>query len=280
MTNPMLHRTSAVLAALLSTACPSDEPGEATGDGSMTTDEPTTTDPTTVGDPAGSSGDDATGNASDATGAPSDGCDEQMILDLGLVGGTVSEGSVASTMDGAGWVSTVDATAGGIMNAPTNPWIYLRFGPEGLEQVDVDDLQALESTEWHIAAKRFGIRLNGGVSGPASVSAAALEGMAYDDVGELPAGVELIEESFYTDDCALIDDGTGQGAPSYVLTPWWAYTGCVATSGVPFVIQLDDGSLLKLVVDAYYESGQEGCNAGGMMGMGSAHYTWRWAFLE
>ena len=53
--------------------------------------------------------------------------------------------------------SMVDATAGGIMDAPTNPWIYLRFTPEGLRKVEVDDLQALESTDWDIAAKRFGL---------------------------------------------------------------------------------------------------------------------------
>lgn len=103
-------------------------------------------------------------------------CTDQMILDLGLVDGTISAGGVTNAADGAGWASTVDATAGGITEASNNPWIYLRFTSEGLEKIEVDDLQALESIDWDIAAKRIGIRLNSGVSGASTVAAAASRG--------------------------------------------------------------------------------------------------------
>ncbi|MEX1362969.1 MAG: HmuY family protein [Nannocystaceae bacterium] len=251
----------------------------ASDDGATTsaeTSEPTG-DATGDDDPPNPGTDDG---STDDTGSPAEGCEDQLVLDLGLVGGTISEGATGNTRAGAGWVSTVDASAGGVANAPTNPWIYLRFTPGGLEKVEVDDLQALESTEWDIAAKRFGIRLNSGDSGPSEIRAAALPSMAYEDVSELPAGTELTQESFYTADCVLIDDDSGQGAPDYLMTPWWSYPGCVATTGTPFVIELADGSLLKLVVDAYYESGQDACNTGGMMGTGSANFSWRWAYLE
>ena len=206
-------------------------------------------------------------------------CTDQMILDLGLVDGAVSEGAVTNEADGDGWACVVDATAGGIANAATNPWIYLAFTENGLEKVDVDDLQALESTDWDVAAKRFGIRLNGGVSGPSTVSAAAIGGQAYEDLDEVPGDAMFVTETFYDGDCTLIDDGSGQGAPDYRMTPWWEYPGCVATTGTPFVIELADGSYVKFVVDAYYESGQDTCNESGAMGSASAMFSWRWAYL-
>jgi hypothetical protein len=207
-------------------------------------------------------------------------CEDALVLDLGFVEGVVSEGAVESTPDGEGFVSQVDASAGGLQSAPMNPWVYLRFGDDGLERVGIDDFESLESYDWHIAAKRFGIRLNSGTGGPSCVHGAALDGMAYEDVTELPAGTELAPEAFFDEECTLVDDGTGQGSPGYLLTPWWSYSGCVATTGVPFVLELHDGRTLKLVIDAYYGEGQAGCNESGAMGQDSAHFTWRWSFLE
>ncbi|MEM9456734.1 MAG: HmuY family protein [Myxococcota bacterium] len=240
--------------------------------GQSTGDETPTPDPDTT---AGNNSDD-----NPTTGTPADNCNDQMILDLGLVDGTISSGDATNAADGDDWVSTVDATAGGIVEAPNNPWIYLRFTAEGLEKVDIDDIQALDSTDWDIAAKRFGIRLNGGVGGPSTVSAAILDGSTYEEITALPDDAMMASDEFYDADCNLIDDGTGQGAPNYRLTPWWTYPGCVATTFVPFVLELADGSHVKLVIEAYYQAGQDGCNDNGMMGMGSANFSWRWAFLE
>ena len=57
------------------------------------------------------------------------------------------------------------------------------------------------------------------------------------------------------------------------------FVGCVATTGVPYLLQLDDGRIMKLKVEAYYTSGQDSCNAHGSMGSGSGNFTWRWRFL-
>lgn len=207
-------------------------------------------------------------------------CEDAIVLDLGFVEGVVSEGAVESTADGDGFVSSIDASAGGLPNAAMNPWVYLRFTDAGLERVAIDDLQSLQSHDWHIAAKRFGIRLNSGTGGPSCVHGAALDGMGYEDVTAVPDGTELAAEAFVDDACTLVDDGSDQGSPAYLLTPWWTYSGCVATTGVPFVLELSDGRTLKLMVDAYYAEGQAECNDSGAMGQQSAHFTWRWSFLE
>lgn len=64
------------------------------------------------------------------------------------------------------------------------------------------------------------------------------------------------------------------------MGPWWEYPGCVATTGYPFIIQLANSRLVKLVVESYYEEGQENCNNTGAMGSGSANFTIRWIFLQ
>ena len=235
---------------------------------STSTSEQTSTTSTTIPDPTDPTGDTETPD-----------CTDQLILDLQLVQGTVSTGEVGNTADGNGWVSTVDATAGGLPNAPMNPWVYLQFTETGLQRVEIDDLQALESTDWDIAAKRFGVRLNSGTSGPGGVRAAAVFDGDYDQIDELPPNLLLLEDVFYSSACQLLDDGSGLGAPGYVMTPWWEYPGCVATTDIPFVIELEDGTQYKFVVDAYYGSGQDDCNSTGAMGSGSANFTWRWSAL-
>ena len=249
--------------------------GETTDDVSGDTTDDTTDDPSDTDDDTSGTG---TAGVCGPEGVP---CEDTMILDLGLVGGVVSEGAVRSTAEGSGWISTVDATAGGIVDAPSNPWVYLRFTDDGLEKVDLDDFEALESQDWHIAAKRFGIRLNSGVSGPGCVTAATAPDDDYDTLDALPEDATLRSESFYDDSCGFIDDGWGAGGANFALTPWWFYPGCVGVSYVPFVIELgEDGRRLKFMVESYYESGQAECNESGVMGTGSANFTWRWAFID
>lgn len=262
------------------------EPGE-TDPGDSTSTDPGTSGPTSEGEDE-ESGDPTTGpeDTDDETtgeggcrdtGVP---CEDEMILDLGLVGGSVSDGAISNTADGNGWTTAVDATAGGIVDAPSNPWVYLRFTDDGLEKLDIDDLQALGSDEWDIAAKRFGIRLNSGSSGPGCVGVATLVDDEFDAIDSVPDDATFQTEAFYDDACGLIDDGSGVGAANYALTPWWFYPGCVGVTYVPFVIETVDGRHVKFMVEAYYESGQAECNDSGAMGSGSANFTWRWAYLD
>jgi len=208
-------------------------------------------------------------------------CVDDIILDLSLHDDKVSEGDVQNSQEGDDWISIVDATAGGFSSATENPFIYLRFDPTGLVKLDIDDETALESMDWHIAARRYIVRLNGGTSGPSCVGAAAIHGTAYEDVTVLPAGSTVAEDRSYDDDCEMIDDGSGlEGSPSVALTPWWSYGNCLETTMVPFVIQLPDESLVKFMVEAYYGSGQDDCNDNGTPGGNSAMFTWRWAYLD
>lgn len=254
------------------------EPGTSADVGSSA--DPTDADPTstTDADPT------ATTEPGDPTGADACPlvevpCIDAAIQDLSLQDDKVSDGEVENDKDGADWVSLVDADAGTTMTAAMNPWIYLRFTDAGLARVDLDDVSALDSGAWDIAAKRYGIRVNSGSSGPSCVTVAAPAG-DYAGLDAAPPDDQFAAEDYYDDACVLREDGSGlPGSPAYRMAGWWGYTGCVTTTGFPYVLRLADGRAVKLVVEAYYAEGQDACNSSGAMGTGAANMTWRWSFL-
>src|SRR5690606_40640759 len=68
--------------------------------------------------------------------------------------GSVSSGEVATEVESAAqqiFVTTVDASAGGAEGQAQQPYVYLRFTcDDGPVKVEIDDLAALESTEWDL----------------------------------------------------------------------------------------------------------------------------------
>ncbi|MBN1335632.1 MAG: HmuY family protein [Deltaproteobacteria bacterium] len=206
-------------------------------------------------------------------------CTDAMVLDLSLHDDAVSDGAVNTTSEGDDRLTVVDATAGGFGQDHEHPWVYIRFDTDGAHRVDIDDEAALESLEWHLALRRSQLRLNGGDGGPSCVGADARTTSAYADIATVPADAEFQLEDFYTDACELQMEPYGL-YPAYVLGAWWSYGSCVETTLTPYLVQLDDGRILKLVVEAYYATGQEACNASGTPGTDSGTITLRWAFLH
>jgi hypothetical protein len=211
-------------------------------------------------------------------------CEDDLVQDLLTDDGEVSDGAVTTTTDGDDFVTVVDATAGGMNQAANNPWVYIRFDAEGASRVDISDEDALESADWHMALRRYHLRLNGGDGGPSCVGTAKMAAYDYADLNEEPSGTEYRLEDFYDGSCEMQMD-MYEMSPTYALYGWWDYdmdVGCVVTTMTPWLVQLEDGSVIKLVVEAYYESGQEECNAGqGGMGSftGGGTISMRWAFL-
>ena len=207
-------------------------------------------------------------------------CVDELILDLALHGDKISEGEIENIQEENDFVTYVDASAGGYTQASSNPWIYIKFTPEGAQKVAIDDETALESMEWDLSFKRYIIRLNGGSSGPSCVGSATLLETSYDEIDTIPEGIIFVEDDFYTSDCTLINDSSGlPNSPQVALGSWWTYPGCVATSMYPHLIQLADGNTIKIVVEAYYGAGQDVCNTTGNMGTDSAQISLRWQYL-
>jgi hypothetical protein len=205
-----------------------------------------------------------------------------MVLDLSLHDDKVSDAEVSSTSDGDDSLTLVDASAGGYDNASNNPWVYIRFETDGtVSRVDIDDATALDDMSWHLALRRYIVRVNSGDSGPSCVGAAAMRGFTYDDLTEIPEGISYRVDDYYTDDCTLINDSSGlPGSPQVAMGAWWEYSGCVAMTGIPFLLELDDGSVVKLVVESYYDGdGQTECDEEGATAANGGHFRLRWAHL-
>jgi hypothetical protein len=178
------------------------------------------------------------------------------------------------------FVSHVDATAGGISG--TDGYTYARFTEQGLMAVPLSDEQALASTEWDIAFRRYVIRLNSGVSGPSCVTGARTPGV-FDQVKSVPPDLTFHAEQYFTADCELVPDTSGIGAPQTVLSSFWTYPGCVAMTDNVYVLELATGKHVKLEVLSYYSPEvQEACNDTGMATDPStaANYRVQWAFLD
>ena len=206
-------------------------------------------------------------------------CEDTMVQDLSFQE-TVSEGEVTTTADGADYVTLIDASAGGFGHEDENPWVYVKFTEDGAVKAEISDEDALESMDWHLSARRFILRLNGGDSGPSCVGAATLLDGNYDSVSEVPEDVSYVVDDYYTDDCTLINDSSGlPDSPQVALGAWWEYPGCVATTATPFLVQLADGHVLKLVVEGYYQTDQETCNETGSPPSAGGYIQIRWRFL-
>ncbi len=209
-------------------------------------------------------------------------CVDEMILDLSMHDDKTSDGEVVTTTDGTDFVTEIDASGGGYNTYENQAWVYIKFGPTGATRVDIDDETSLESMDWDLSLRRFILRMNGGDSGPSCVGAAVLgQGYTYEDLTEVPDGISYQTDDYYTDDCTIVNDSSGlENSPQVVLGPWWDYPGCVATTGQPFLMQLADGSVIKLRVDAYYGGdGQDQCNSTGSTTEAGGFFKLRWAFM-
>ena len=210
-------------------------------------------------------------------------CEDAMLLDLSMHD-TVSTRSVSTVVDGDDFLTSIDATGGGYGNETNEPWVYVRFTPDGAEKVEIDDEASLTSDEWHLSARRFILRLNGGSSGPSCVGAVSFLEKTYEEITAVE-GLTTYTDDYYTapPDCTIINDSSGlPGSPQVVLGPWWSYEVCVAVSGTPFILQLEDGSEIKAVVEKYYETydQQAACDAGNpSMSAAGGHIEIRWRTL-
>ncbi len=233
------------------------------------------------------SGDDEPADAGPLEGAqcqPADvPCVDEQVAAL-MLHDTESGGTIREEAAPAGQFFThIDATAGGLDG--TGGYTYARFSPQGLVAVSLSDQEALASSEWDIAFRRYVIRLNSGVSGPSCVKGArTAPATQFAELRSVPAGLAFRAEQYFTaDGCMLVPDTSGIGAPQTVLSSFWSYPGCVAMTGNVYVIALASGRHVKLQVASYYSpESQQACDEQGMATDPStaANLRIRWAFVD
>jgi hypothetical protein len=249
------------------------------------------------GGEGGSSGKGGTKTSSNAGGAGGGGeflcdmpqevpCEDALILGMNLQD-DITDGQISNVPDGAGFRSTIDATAGGAFTADPESYTYAKFTDAGLVKVEINDEMSLTSMDWDIAFRRYIVRINSGNSGPSCVAAARVPGAAtYDDILEVPQDLTFRHDEYFTPEpsCGFIADGSGlEDSPATALSSYWSYPGCVQMTYNSYIVGLNDRRKLKLTVTHFYgEAAQAECQETGNMpsgNPGSGNIQVRWSFL-
>ncbi len=242
----------------LHVACGDDAAGPGGGEGSTASAGPTTG--------ASSTSTASTGSASSSSGAPPDCVDAR---DLALVPiDQVSEGAVTILEEENGVATLfVDASAGGISEQATNPWIYVDFAARA--RVDLTDPSADTDATWDIAIKRPILRSNSGDGGYAGAGGAIRLDKPFEDVTAVDASATFQTEVWFDADCNLFTDATGAIATAF--DGWYDYENAVVTPGAgTWLVRGGDGtSVFKLEILDYY------ANPDGSHGMAGGRYTMR-----
>ena len=209
-------------------------------------------------------------------------CIDQSIASLMLFDQPAGDAILEDAAQGDHFETLIDATGGGF--EPSTSFIYVRFTRDGIEQVAISDEDSFDSNEWHLALRRYVLRVNSGVAGPADVSVARTAPMTeFAALESAPDDLAYRTEAYFTEDCDLIPDGSGLGAPGTALASFWSYAGCVAMTGNVYVLDLGGGDAVKLEVLAYYPPDiQQTCQQTDAVPMpsGAGNVRIRWAFLD
>ena len=112
------------------------------------------------------------------------------------------------------------------------------------------DLDTMASTDeadpgWDLAARRFEIKLNGGISGEGGVEAASVE-LPFDAVTEAPA------DGWRSD----LEDADDDDVPEYALAEWYIYdygSHTLSPSEITYVVRSTASRFYKIRFDGYYD---------------------------
>jgi hypothetical protein len=146
--------------------------------------------------------------------------------------------------------ATIDGTAGGLVAAPDNPYIYVDLATG--QKVPIDDIAALTSSAWDIAIKRASLRTNSGDSGPGMRSLAIVPAASLAIVDVAPTAGYATDD--FTDaNCEFV--GIPGGEPMSAFGEWYDYdqqTHVVTPSQEVYVLRRADGSHTAFRVITYY----------------------------
>jgi hypothetical protein len=158
----------------------------------------------------------------------------------------------------------VNATAGGMTDAPNNPWTFVSFADGS--KVEVTDLTSIESTAWDLAFKRAQIYTNSGDGGPGAGGAVLLD-KAFDTVTSADASdAAFSTETFFDADCTPNVELT-TGALYTTFVDWYSYdeaTHELTPAPGTYLVHGGTGKLYKVGFESYYatETGGMGTASG------------------
>ncbi|WP_394843037.1 HmuY family protein [Pendulispora brunnea] len=182
---------------------------------------------------------------------------------------TVSTGDVnVYATEGNAQRIYVNASAGGLNGASTNPRIYLKLAST---KVAVTDKSAGASADWDLALKRDVIFTNSGDGGKGQGSALFLADKPFDEVTVADTqGKTFDTENFFDDNCTPKRDEFGSVKTTF--SGWYDYndaTHVLTPKEGTFLVRTAAGAFFKLQILSYYST------ADGGTGMAGGHFTFK-----
>ena len=178
----------------------------------------------------------------------------------------VSSGAVSVVSRTDGTTLYVDATAGGMEGAASNPWVYVSLA--NASRVAVTDPGSVESVAWDLAFKRSLIYTNSGDGGPGQGGSVFLDKAFADVTRADAASADFVSEAFFDADCKPTVELTGSVATSF--SSWYEYdeaSHVLTPVAGTWLVRGATGALYKLAFSSYYAtpSGGMGSNSGAIL---------------
>jgi hypothetical protein len=197
--------------------------------------------------------DDDTGSGGQPTTEPADNpCSAALRQELALVDEVTSRSVTVLEASGDEQVLYVDATAGGPDG--TEPWVYISLASG--QAVALSDIDALGSTEWDLALRRFVLRTNSGDSGPGQGGALRVN-LGWSSVDAETLGNRTPPSELWFDaECNLtVDSSTGDVITTF--SGWSEYdlmTHLLTPADAVYLTLGGDGALYKVAILDYYSN--------------------------
>ena len=159
---------------------------------------------------------------------------------------------VTTTDNGDGTFTTVVAATS------LADWVYLSFASGELA-----DLDPATSTEWDLAFRREHVLVNSGASGPGTVDAAVLDGIAFESIRWSPVAGYAVD---------VAGDADSDGLEDEVFATWFDYVyeeHRLYPADRRYVVRTPNGAV-RMRFDTYYAAADGN----------SGYPTFTWAWLE
>ena len=175
--------------------------------------------------------------------------------------GTIEEtapGSVDVEESDGVYSGTIEATAGGLQNAPDTSFLYLDL--DAAARANLSDAEAFESDAWTIAFKRTEIRLNGADSGPGGWHMMEAD-KSWEELTEAPGReAEWKQDDFVAGDCSL--NKFGRGSLKTAFAQWYDYNPMTHAVSAPenavyVLYQMASHRVVKFEIESYSDATYE-----------------------
>lgn len=167
----------------------------------------------------------------------------------------------------------IDATAGGLLNALKNPWVFISLSTPG--KVGLTDVTSIPSTGWDLALKRTMLYANGGDGGAGKGSAVRIAKEFAQVTAADATSAVFATERFFDDQCKALPEPTNLGLVLTSFTGWDEedQDHLIYPRYGTYLVKSASGKLYKLAIFSFY-----GTAAGGTNGS-PAHYLIQFAAL-